>query len=388
MRTPKVCVALTSIYQGDVLDGYSRQAEAEEISELVRFIVIADRKSPAALYDKCKLLERLGFDVLCPALEEQEEYLRRFGNLSRLIPYNSDNRRNIGYLMALESGCDVLISLDDDNYCLNAANAYAEYMVVSGGEQTLSTVHADNGWYNACDLLELDSKARVYPRGFPYHRRHQESKVAFRQETGVIRLNAGLWLGEPDLDALTWLVTPVRAKSFKGPSVLLGENTWSPINTQNTSLHRDLIISFYFVPMAHRVSGHPIERYGDIFAGYFCQKCVRHLGHRIRVGTPVALHKRNAHDYFTDLDGEIGCIRLLEDLMPWLEEVRLEGQTYGDAYLSLAAAMEDQVARFQGSLWSPAARSYFHYMAYCMRQWVSACRMILGGSCRRSSLLP
>ena len=378
MNKAKLCVVITTINEGAVLEGYCEQARVEGLTDRIRFVVIPDRKTPAALYRKCQELAGLGIAIACPTLAEQEAYLKRFGALAKLIPYDSDNRRNIGFLMALEWGCDVLISLDDDNYCLNAPNTYDEYVVVSREEETLSTVHAENGWYNVCDLLELDAEVRVYPRGFPYHKKYNAGSVTFKQESGVVRLNAGVWLGEPDLDALTWLVAPVRAKSFKGPSVLLGENTWSPINTQNTSLHRDLIVSFYFVPMGHMVSGHPIERYGDIFAGYFCQKCVRHLGQRIRVGAPVALHKRNAHDYFADLTREIGCVRLLEDLTPWLIEAKLEGTTYADAYLSLAAAMEEQVEMFQGSLWSQTTRSYFHYMAYCMRQWVAACRMILG----------
>jgi hypothetical protein len=378
MRTPKICVVLTSIHDGAVLDGYCRQAEVEEMVEDIRFIVIADKKTPPALYAKCQQLKRSGFDALCPSLDEQENYLKRFGSLASLIPFNSDNRRNIGYLMALESGGEALISLDDDNYCHHGGKVYGEYMVVCRAAETLPAVHSDNGWYNICELLELEPNARVYPRGYPYQRRNRDGKVTLQQETGEVRLNAGLWLGEPDLDAMTWLVTPVRAQAFPGPSVLLGGTTWSPINTQNTSLHRDLIVSFYFVAMGHVIGGHPIERFGDIFAGYFCQKCVRHFDQRIRVGAPVAVHKRNPHDYFTDLQQELGSILLLEDLTGWLHDAKLEGKTYPDVYLSLAAAIEEQVERFHGSLWSPAARSYIHYMIHCMRQWTAACQTILG----------
>lgn len=34
-------------------------------------------------------------------------------------------------------------------------------------------------------------------------------------------------------------------------------------------------------------AGAPIDRLDDIFSGYLCQACVRHLGDRIRVGTPI-----------------------------------------------------------------------------------------------------
>ncbi len=376
MGKPKICVVLTSINTGDLLDGYCERAAAEGVADHLRIIVIPDRKTPDGLYEKCRELSARGFGVVCPVLTDQESYLRRFGNLAHLIPYDSDNRRNIGFLMALEWGCDLMVSLDDDNYCMDEVNTFDTYAIVCREDVRLPAVHQDSGWFNVCELLEIEPNYRVYPRGFPYHKRHRQGEFICTEESGVVRLNVGLWLGEPDLDAVTWLAAPVRAKSFKGQSVLLGQDTWSPINTQNTSLHRELIVSFYFVRMGGVVSGMPLERYGDIFAGYFCQACVRHLGHRIRVGTPVAFHKRNSHNYLHDLAGELGCIRVIEDLTEWLFDTKLEGRTYAEAYLSLAAALEDQVERFQGSIWKENTRAYFHEMAYCMRQWVAACQNI------------
>lgn len=49
----------------------------------------------------------------------------------------------------------------------------------------------------------------------------------------------GCWLGHPDIDAVSCLYSPARAKRVKGKSVLLGRNTWSPINSQNTAIARD-----------------------------------------------------------------------------------------------------------------------------------------------------
>jgi len=378
MSKLKFAIVVTTIGKGDFLDIYCQQASIEGLRHHLRIIVIPDQKSPTELYEKCNSLVSAGFDVACPSLSEQESYLTRFGSLVDLIPYNSDNRRNIGFLMALEWGCDVLISLDDDNYCIQIQgnNVFDNYAVVCRDQVKLPAVYSSNNWFNICDMLEVEPNSRVYPRGFPYHKRHQQAEVTFAEESGPVRLNAGLWLGEPDLDAITWLAAPVRAKSFNGQSVFLGQNTWSPINTQNTSLHRDLIVAFYFVRMGYPLAGMPIDRYGDIFSGYFCQACVRHLGHRIRVGTPIALHKRNSHNYLRDLTNELGCIWVLEDLTEWLCEIKLEGNTYAEAYLSLADALNHQVERFKGFIWTDATRAYFHQMSYCMRQWVAAFRQI------------
>jgi len=369
----KFSIVLTTINGGDVLDGYCLQAEKEGLREQLHTIVIPDRKSPPTLFDTCRALARRGFDIVCPTLPEQETFLSKVGAIGRLIPYNSDNRRNVGFLMALEKGCDLLISIDDDNYCMGGKDVFSTYAVVCGEPVTMPAVHSVSGWFNLCDFLQVEPAYTVYPRGFPYHKRHQPSPLARGEETGLVRLNAGLWLNEPDMDAITWLGAPVRAKAFLGGSLLLGQDTWTPINTQNTSLHCDLIVAYYFVRMGYPLTGMPIDRYGDIYSGYLLQACVRHFGHRIRVGTPVTDHRRNAHNYMRDLVGELACILTLEEFTEWLPGVRLSGTDYSTTYLSLADAIDDQIERFSGTIWTDATRGYFHQMTYCMRQWVKAC---------------
>ena len=370
----KICIVVTTINTGEFLDDYCAQADAEGLRDRLRVVVIPDRKTPSELYQRCVQLAKRGFDVHCPNLAEQESYLKKFGQFGQLVPYNSDNRRNIGFLMALEWGCDVLLSIDDDNYC--AGETYDTVAQVCGDSITLPAVYSSDGWFNICEMLETEPNYRVYPRGFPYHKRHKVSEITYREESGTVRLNAGLWLQDPDVDAITWLAAPVRVSRFRGKSLLLGENVWSPINTQNTALHRDLVAGYYFVRMGYPLAGMPIDRYGDIFSGYLVLACIQHMGHRVRVGTPVANHRRNAHNHMRDLAGELACIFVLEDFLAWLPTARLEGNTYSETYLSLADSIDDQVERFNGSIWTEATRGFFHQMTYCMRQWTSACRQV------------
>jgi hypothetical protein len=128
--------------------------------------------------------------------------------------------------------------------------------------------------------------------------------------------------------------------------------------------------------MGYPLAGMPIDRYGDIVSGYFSQACCRHLGNKIRVGTPVVEHRRNSHNYMRDAANELACIWVLEDILQWLPEVRLQGGDYCESYASLAALLEDAVESFSGSIWNDATRGYFHQMAYCMRQWIAACRQL------------
>lgn len=372
----KAALVLTTIRDPVLLEGYYANLQKYGHLDQVKVIVIPDRKTPAAAYERCAGLRKQGLNVACPSLNEQEEYLQWFGLSPSFIPYNSDNRRNVGYLMALEAGVDFLISIDDDNYC-GRDDFFQAHAIVCSPASGATAVESTSGWFNVMDLLTFEPKSDVYPRGFPYYARHKLPDVRDRRcAATAVRMNAGLWLQDPDLDGITWLVSPARVTRFDGCSYVLGKRTWSPINSQNTALHRDVIPTYYFVRMGCPPEGFPIDRYGDIFSGYFSQACVRHLGHDICVGTPVVEHRRNSHNYLKDALNEFTCICMLEDLLPWLWELELEGETYCDVYAALSYLLEDVVRTFRGSIWSGDARAYFSDMAHCMREWVKVCRRV------------
>jgi hypothetical protein len=374
--TLRAAMVMTTIADPVVLEGYFRNFATYGHLGEVRVFGIPDRKTPPAFFERCAGLRRRGLAVTCPKLEDQEKFLRRLGFSPELVPYDSDNRRNVGYLMAAEDGADFLISIDDDNYCPENEDFFQAHTIVCGRPQPSRVIDSSTGWFNICELLDMDRAGTVYPRGFPYYARHRKARLAAQQRESVVRINAGLWLQEPDLDGITWLALPVRARSFSGDSIVLGERTWSPVNTQNTGLHRDVIPAYYFLPMGHSLAGMRIDRYGDIFSGYFSQACARHLGHTVRIGTPVADHRRNAHHYLRDATRELACIWVLEDLLAWLTEASLEGKTYEEAYVSLSHQLEDAVTRFSGFIWTKETRDYFHMLASRMRAWVLACRQL------------
>jgi hypothetical protein len=373
---PSAALVMTTIADPEILEDYRRNFEKFGHLNQVKVFIIPDRKTPAGAYERCAQLRRSGMQVVCPTMEEQETYLRQFGNLARLIPYNSDNRRNVAFLMALESGAEFMMSIDDDNFCLPDEDFFAGHSVARGDVVSGNEVHSSNGWFNICEMMEVQPAVNVYPRGFPYYARHQSVQISQAPAEGKVHMNAGLWLSEPDVDAMTWLVTPVRTIRMKGDSILLGDKAWSPINTQNTGLSREVIVAYYFVRMGYPLGGMPIDRFGDIVSGYFSQVCVRHLGNKIRVGSPVAEHRRNSHNYMRDAANEFACIWALEDVLQWLVNVRLEGSNYTEAYTSLAGLLEDAVESFTGTIWNDATRGYFHQMAYCMRQWIAACKVL------------
>jgi hypothetical protein len=222
----------------------------------------------------------------------------------------------------------------------------------------------------------MEPRCAVYPRGYPHFVRHKRQTVREQRYDSAVRINAGWWLHEPDLDALTLLNGPVRSLEFCGTSIVLGDHTWSPINTQNTALHRSAIPSYYFLKMGFPVSGMRIDRYGDIFSGYFSQACAKSLGDSVRIGTPIATRPRNSHNYLQDATQELASICMLEELLLWLKEYRLTGRDYLEVYESLSHGLEEAPSRFHGFIWTPETAKFLRATALLMREWLKACRRI------------
>ncbi len=382
LSAPSAALVVTTINDPALLEDYFANFERYGHAGQVRAFVIPDTKTPASAYRRVEALAARGFRCTCPSLEAQEQFLRRVEFDPALVPVQSDNRRNVGYLMALDAGVDFIMSIDDDNYCMPEEDYFAAHAIVCAPAAPREVVESGTRWFNICSLIEFDGPAATYPRGFPYFARHRPEQLSRATVTIPIAINAGLWVRDPDVDAISWLVNPVLGRRLRSAGETLGRSTWAPVNTQNTALHRAAAASYYFVKMRYPLAGMPIDRYGDIFSGYFAQACARALGEAVRFGTPVAEHRRNSHNYMQDAAGELACIMVLEDVLPWLTEVALEGATYPETYTSLSFALEDAVEHCKGSIWNDAVRAYFHQMAYHMRTWARVCASM--GTPRRS----
>ena len=369
----KACIVLTTIFDPVILDAYYRNFERFGRLDQVEVIVVPDKKTPEIAFTRCRDVSQRGMRAECPTLDQQETFLKRAGLDPAFIPYNSDNRRNVGYLMALARDCDFVISLDDDNYAMEDEDLFAQHAIVAAGPASHEVVESTTGYFNICDLIEFEGgKKGVYARGFPFVARHQDASITRSRITAEVPINAGLWVLDPDVDALTWLVQQPHGKTFAGPSQILGPGTWSPVNTQNTALRREAMAAYYFVRMGYRVAGMPIDRYGDIFSGYFVQACAKHLGGLVRFGTPIAEHRRNVHNYLKDAAGELGAILMLEEILQWLLEVKLSGANWVEAYRCLSAELEDYAGECTGE-----AGGFLRQTARDMRVWTGACGHLL-----------
>jgi len=369
--TRQTAIVVTTIFEPEFLAGFLADLSENGRADTTSLVIIGDRKTPPSVAEAAAAARRQGYAVECPTLEEQDQFLRRLDVADQFIPYNSDNRRNIGFLMALESGCEVLISIDDDNFCSPGVDFAGAHQVV-GSEVTADVVESSDRWFNICSLLKTDAAGETFARGFPYFAQRQRRQVQSIDSPQPLKVavNAGLWLDEPDVDAVFRLAQRPKVESYSGQVAVLGPDVWSPVNTQNTALTREAALTYYYIRMGFPLRGLSIDRFGDILSGYFTQKCVKHLGQAIRFGDPILDHRRTPHNLFKDLYHELAGIVLIEEFLPWLMEVPLEGTTSLAAYQSLAQRMADDAAQFTGFIWDDGGRDFLRETAGRMQQWV------------------
>lgn len=379
MSVRKVDIVVTTIFEPHWMEGYLSNLERHGRREQVTLRIICDRKTPASVFLAAAEATRRGFNVDCPSLDEQSAYLARLALPADFVPWDTDNRRNLGFLKAWESGADVLVSIDDDNYCLEDSDFVGAHLCVGTTVEELPTADIAGGapWFNICSRLAGEFREPLFARGYPYAARVPAAQAGLHRPAAGesawrVALNAGLWLSDPDVDAVTRLSRRPRITAAMPEPVVLAPETWSPINTQNTALIRAAMPAYYYVRMGFPLQGMRIDRFGDILSGYFVQKCAKHLGQAVCIGSPVADHRRSPHNLFKDLYHELAGIVLVEELLPWLQELRLSGSTYEAAYAALAEAMESQADHFHGFVWDEGGRSFLRETAACMRIWLNA----------------
>ena len=361
----KTCILTTTINVPTLLLDYARNASDHGHRD-VEFIVVGDRKTPAGAAALCEQAERESgchftyFDV-----PRQQDYMRRFPRLNRLVPWNSIQRRNVGLIYALEQGYENVISIDDDNFLVPGSDFVGEHISGLGVNASQKIVSTDTGWFNCLGMMQTNF-GKVYPRGFPLGKRWQEENWKFSDEIRKPAVNAGLWTGDPDIDALTRIYYPVEAwLPLSHEYLTLAQNCWCPINTQNTAFHRGAAAVSFVVVMGQELNGLKVARYDDIWMSWFLRAIMDHFGDAVRYGKPVVNQTRNQHNLFRDLREELPAMEFNEQLIEVCRHAKFTGENYLECYRQLAAQIDQN---FCGHAQNP----FFRQLAEQMDTWADA----------------
>jgi hypothetical protein len=241
--------------------------------------------------------------------------------------------------MAYEDKARIIVTIDDDNHV--AEGDYLRRHQIVGKEISLPTARSVGGWFNVCRYLNESNNQDFYHRGFPSGLRWKEFPFSISNNYVNVVVNAGLWTGDPDIDAITRLHRPLNVTGFKegAPDQLaLAEGTWHPFDSQNTALAREIIPAYFLSPY--------IGRYDDIWPSYLVRKIADHLGQHVSFGRPLVNQARNVQDIWKNLEAERMGWELTDDFVNILRNAKLEGRKdYGQCIRALLSALEAELPK-------------------------------------------
>lgn len=316
-----IALVTTTIHIPHVLADYAMNFQENRFSD-VEIIVAADTKTPSGAEILCEGIEsKTGIKTTYLSPDSQDALAPAY---SSFLGWKTIQRRNLAILDAYKKGHDYIVTVDDDNIPSPVGNYLGEHLRdLTGKPQEVVT--SESGWYNVCE--RLGPTKGFYPRGYSIDMRGKFDRCVSVLEEQNIVVNAGLWLGDPDIDAITRLALNPVVTNVHSLPFILGKGTYCPFNSQNTLLHRKVI------PAYCMVSG--VGRYDDIIASFIVKRIADHLSHSIRFGEPVVHQKRNAHDIWKDLDAEILGMRLTDRIVKWLRGIELNGADYAECLSDL-----------------------------------------------------
>lgn len=244
------------------------------------FVIVGDTKTP---HDEYRKLEKEYKNVTYLSPNQQEElYLE----LSNVIGWKTIQRRNIGYVYAYQNGADIMATIDDDNIPYD--NWGLNYI---GKEIEIDLYEPE---LDIFDPLSITKDNYIWHRGFPIEYLQKRHRVEYKGKTKrKVLIQADLWDGDPDIDAMARLTLKpiVKYSDITSPYC---SNKISPFNSQNTFLSREVIPYYAVLPFVGRMD--------DIWGAYILQ----HYFPNSVIYAPSSVYQdRNVQDLVTNLEKEI-----------------------------------------------------------------------------------
>jgi hypothetical protein len=306
------------------------------------FILIGDKKSPADFkLDGCDYFD----------LARQNDLVFEY---AQTCPTGHYARKNIGYLVAMQGGAEIIVETDDDNH------PRPEFF--DSRSRAVSVALAGRAsWIN---IYCYFSENKIWPRGLPLDA--VECELGAFDALPVLNLDCPIQQGladeNPDVDAIYRLLMPLP-QSFRGDrQVAIEAGSWCPFNSQNTTWWRDAFPLLY-------LPAHCSFRMTDIWRSFVAQRIAWENGWHVMFHGATVWQERNVHDLMRDFAEEVpGYLnnRKIQQMLDGLslaagthqigDNLRIcyqrlvEMQLIGDAELGLLDAWLDDLVRlgFQG----------------------------------------
>ena len=307
-----------------------------------QFVVIGDEASPADF--RLEGCDFYGLDA---------QYESGFRS-ARLCPTRHYARKNLGYLIAIREGARVIVETDDDNI------PREEFWGERRRHVSVPAVEGA-GWVN---VYRYFTDVNIWPRGLPLERVRERVPEfdSLQVKDADCPIQQGLADENPDVDAVYRLVAELPQSFRQDRRVALGEGSWCPFNSQNTTWWADAFPLLY-------LPAYCSFRMTDIWRSFVAQRIGWEQGWGVLFHEPTVWQERNEHNLMRDFRDEVpgylnnasicealaglklspGVERLGENLMACYERL-VEMSLVGREELPLLAAwLEDLAAARAGA---------------------------------------
>jgi len=264
----------------------------------LRFVVVGDISSPEDFHiDNCSFY----------SLEKQEDLDLKYPGL---CPVRHYARKNIGYLIEMLSGAEIIIDTDDDNFPYdsfwNDKNRVLKVPIIE-----------TQGWVN---IYRYFTDELIWPRGLPLNTINNpvEPYDALSLKTVDCPIQQGLADSNPDVDAVFRLINPSKSIAFdKTKRLALSKGAWCPFNSQNTVWWRDAFPLLY-------LPSYCSFRMTDIIRSFVAQRIAWENEWSILFHGPTVWQERNEHDLIKDFQDEIPGYLFNEKMCIELEKLMIK----------------------------------------------------------------
>ena len=262
------------------------------------FVIVGDVSSPADFN-----LE--GADFYSIAQQEALDF-----SLASLCPKKHYTRKNIGYLITMSRGSEVIVETDDDNIPVASFWDTREAFVA------LDLLNDRSGWANVYDLF---SDSNIWPRGLPleYVANANDYTLAYGGDTMFSPIQQGLADENPDVDAVYRMTQSLPINFDKRERAIgLGKGAWCPFNSQNTTWFKEAFPLLYLPSFC-------TFRMTDIWRSFVAQRVAWECGWHIIFHNATVYQERNEHNLLHDFEQEVPGYLMNNQIKDLLENLSL-----------------------------------------------------------------
>lgn len=253
-----------------------KQFAVAALQRNLRFIVVGDTKSPNDFNIK-------GCDFYSIARQEALNF-----DLSKILPLNHYARKNLGYLIAMSEGAEIIIETDDDNFPM-------EDFWHNRTKRVNAHLLSNKGWVN---VYKYFTDVHIWPRGFALENIRDTLPLLENKQYIYCPIQQGLADANPDVDAIYRLTLPLPIIFNKAENIALGSYSFCPFNSQNTTWFKEAFPLLYLPSFSS-------FRMTDIWRSFVAQRIAWTCGWSILFHQSTVWQERNEHNLMNDFRDEM-----------------------------------------------------------------------------------